>query len=412
MNIKDKVRSVILSRTKHKKNRMVGIEVESILHTSDNKRLPVNKGTHLSAVDLINILNKKNGDNGICSLEPGGQLEWSSPPFNDLNDLQEAMEEHYCLLDTVLLDHKLKLVDYGLDPIYAPKEVELIDQKKYHLMDKNMAENGKMGKWMMRNTASIQVNLDTIDAIDMEEMVFVADCIHPVASYLFANCPYKESKKNGMKNIRNIIWEETDRSRCRNLFDHGILNSKGLIDKYIEYVMEVPNIFQLDRHGNISESETNIGDRFGYLDRSRNLLERDIHAALHQIFTNVRLKSLVEIRGADRTPRGFEMAPVAFWTGLLFDKKVRKELKETLMNWSEKDRRLFNDCALRLDIDQRGPQKRSYGYWIHYFSDYALRGLRNRKLKEEKLFLDFYDIVMKSGPFSLQTQANESTYCS
>jgi len=162
MNIKDKVRAIILSRTKHKKNRMIGIELESILHTSDNKRLPVNKGAHFAAVDLLIILNKNNSDNGVYSLEPGGQLEWSSPPFYDLNDLQKAVQDQYSLLDRILLDYKLKLIDYGLEPIYKPEEVELIHQKKYQLMDSNMTRNGKMGKWMMRNTASIQVNLDTI----------------------------------------------------------------------------------------------------------------------------------------------------------------------------------------------------------------------------------------------------------
>ena len=134
MNIKDKIRSIILSRTKHKKKRMIGIELESILHTGDNKRLPVNKGTHFAAVDLLKILNKNNSDNGIYSLEPGGQLEWSSPPFNDLNDLQNAVKDHSYLLDRILLDHKLKLIDYGLDPMYKPEEVDLINQKKYQLI--------------------------------------------------------------------------------------------------------------------------------------------------------------------------------------------------------------------------------------------------------------------------------------
>ncbi len=43
MGIQDKVRSIILSRTTHKDNRKIGIEEECILHTSDNKRLPVNR---------------------------------------------------------------------------------------------------------------------------------------------------------------------------------------------------------------------------------------------------------------------------------------------------------------------------------------------------------------------------------
>ena len=412
MSIQDKVRSIILSRTTHKDNRKIGIEEECILHTSDNKRLPVNRGNSFSAIDLLNIMNDKKGVNGEYSLEPGGQLEWSSPPYKDLNKLESAMREHHRLLDGVTLENELKIIDYALEPIYTPEEVELIDQKKYHLMDESMAINGKMGKWMMRNTASIQVNLDTIDDKDMEEMVFIADCVHPVAAYLFANCPYKERKKTGMQNIRHLIWENTDSIRCRNLFDHGIFDSECLIDKYIEYVMSVPNIFQIDRDGKIVHSKKNIKDQLRMLEHSENLVDQDIHVALHQIFTNVRLKNLVEVRGSDRTPRGFEMAPVAFWTGILTEKKTRDQLLNIFNNWSKKDRVIFNNSALKLNREQQGPDNRSYGDWISIIGDLALEGLKNRNLKEEGLFLNFFNLVMDSGPFSLQRQVNAPTYSS
>ena len=412
MSIQDKVRSIILSRTTDQDNRKIGIEEECILHTSENKRLPVNRGNSFSAIDLLNIINDKKGINGKYSLEPGGQLEWASPPCKDLNKLEFAMQEHHRLLDGIALENKLKIIDYALEPIFTPEEVELIDQKKYHLMDDNMAENGKMGKWMMRNTASIQVNLDVIDDKDMEEMVFVADCVHPVAAYLFANCPYKEGVKTGIQNLRHLIWENTDSIRCRNLFDHEIFNPEGLIDKYIEYIMSVPNIFQIDRDGKIVNSKNDIGHRLKKLERSESLVDQDIHVALHQIFTNVRLKDLVEVRGTDRTPRGFEMAPVAFWTGILTEKKTRNQLLNIFKNWSKEERAKFNKSALELNCEQGGPDGRSYGYWISVISDLAIGGLKNRKLKEEKFFEGFYNLVMDSGPFSLQRQMNAPRYSS
>ena len=92
-----------------------------------------------------------------------------------------------------------------------------------------MEKNGSMGKWMMRNTASIQVSFDAISERDIEEMVFVADCLHPIAAYLFANSPYQNRNATESKNIRNIIWENTDQNRCRSLFDHGIGIPKGLV---------------------------------------------------------------------------------------------------------------------------------------------------------------------------------------
>ena len=49
---------------------------------------------------------------------------------------------------------------FGLDPYYSPDQIELIDQSKYKIMDKNMIRSGSMGQWMMRCTSSIQVNFD------------------------------------------------------------------------------------------------------------------------------------------------------------------------------------------------------------------------------------------------------------
>ena len=163
MKIKDKVRSAILSRTTKKANQKIGIELETIIHTNNNNRLPVNEKGTFSSVDLLRLLNDKQNDNGGYSLEPGGQLEWASPPFGDLNDLQSSLELFYNQLDPLLNSKKLTLINYALDPKFSPDEVGLIDEKKYQLMDEYMNQSGSMGKWMMRNTASIQINLDTTD---------------------------------------------------------------------------------------------------------------------------------------------------------------------------------------------------------------------------------------------------------
>ena len=133
MEFKDKIRSTILSQTTN--DLRVGIELESIIYTKNNTRLQVNSGDCFTATDLLRKLKDGNDKIGLYSLEPGGQLEWSSPPFKDLNDLQHSLKSYQKLIDSVLIDKELKLIDYGLDPIHTPQEVELINQKKYSLMD-------------------------------------------------------------------------------------------------------------------------------------------------------------------------------------------------------------------------------------------------------------------------------------
>ena len=409
-DIADRIFSYITSKFVDNNNRKIGVEEESIIYTSDNKRIPVNSSNPISATNLLKNLNEKIDGNGYYSLEPGGQIEWSSKPFLNLNDLASTINHHHGVLNEVLSKYNLKIVTYGVEPNYLPTDLELIKEQKYQIMDKNMEKNGTMGKWMMRNTASIQVNIDTINKNDLEEMVFVADCLHPVAAYLFSNSPYFANKKAGSKNMRNMIWEETDNSRCRNLFDHGINQSKDLLKNYIEFVLEVPSIFQLNRYGDIIESKSSIGDLLNHLYDTNSLSENDIKIALHQIFTNVRLKNVVEVRGADRTPRHFEMAPIAFWTGILTDLNIRDKILNVCSNWTKKDREIFNQSALYLNHEASGPEGKTYFDWIKWAGELSIMGLKNRKLQEEQFFESFYYDVINHGPYSIQQQKNETKF--
>ena len=157
------------------------MEEEIIILNREGKRLPVNKGISFSGDDLINTLNS-NCDNGIYSLEPGGQVEWSSPPYKSLIDLNKAQKKHRAKLDKVIAQNNLKAISYGVDPVFSAEEVELIDDVKYKLMNQNMQQSGSMGKWMMRNTASVQINLDFVNEKELEEIVFIADCVNPISA--------------------------------------------------------------------------------------------------------------------------------------------------------------------------------------------------------------------------------------
>jgi glutamate--cysteine ligase len=404
MNLHEKIRSFILSRLVEPETRTIGMEEECFLYTKNNRRLPVNPCGEFSATDLLTIMNENVGTNGIYTLEPGGQLEWSSPPYRDLNDLFSALEKHKQTLNGAVNANDLRVISYGVEPNYAPDDIDLINKLKYQLMNVNMEQNGTMGKWMMRNTTSVQVNFDITSERDLEDMTFVADCLQPVCAYFFANSPFRNGQPTGTENIRNVIWENTDNTRCRNLIDHGIGSPDGLIDRYIDYIMTVPGIFELDENGIIVATSKTIGERLVDLERSDKLRTEDIQTALHQIFTNVRLKHLVEVRGADRPPMGFEMAPVAFWTSILTVGTVRDELLSVVKNWTLEERHDFNKASLILDDSQIGPEGKSYEKWNQWVGDLALAGLKERCLGEEKFFASFFEIVMEKGPFGLQAQ--------
>ena len=116
-------------------------------------------------------VNNTSKNNGHYSLEPGGQIEWSSPPFKNINDLEISLLSYKRILDKILRKRNLKSLYIGVDPFYDPKNIDLINEKKYQMMNFNMEKKDILGKWMMRNTSSIQINYDIIDEKDAEDIM-------------------------------------------------------------------------------------------------------------------------------------------------------------------------------------------------------------------------------------------------
>ena len=64
---------------------------------------------------------------------------------------------------------------------------------------------GKHGPWMMRNTTSIQINIDILSKTDAEGMAFLADCLTPFCALMFANGPFMAGKPANNSNHRYNI---------------------------------------------------------------------------------------------------------------------------------------------------------------------------------------------------------------
>ena len=410
MKLSEKIKKHILSKSVSKSQRRIGIEVECFVYKKNFNRIAVNKSDEYSATDLLNELNNINNDvNGTYSLEPGGQIEWSSPPCDNMFELDDALSSHKRLLDSILIKRNLLSLHIGVEPFTGPDSIELIDQKKYQLMNINMEKRGTLGKWMMRNTSSIQVNYDIIDQRDLEEVMFIADCIHPISAYLFAHSPFQLGRPVRSKNLRNYIWENTDNTRCRSLLNHGIYNTENLLDLYISRMMKAPGIFRLDDNLDIKESRLTLWEELKKKWSNKTLTKYDIQAALHQIFTNVRLKTLIEIRDIDCLPFENIIAPVAFLTGLIDNRSIRGKLISELSSWSKQERKIWNNLALQLDIDKGTLKNKKYIDWVKWVAELAVGGLECRKLGEEKYFINYYKNIIDNGPLSIQIKNNYSS---
>jgi glutamate--cysteine ligase len=412
MNLTERIESVILSNLQSPKERKIGIECEGCFYDSDLRRIPTNPADRFSATDLMNEMMDLQSNDEIkagYSLEPGGQLEWASPPMKSLYEINRQFIQHKVRVSKIVKREKLKIVDYSIEPLYTPPEIELINNEKYRLMDQLFSKTGNLGQWMMRNTSSIQINIDFSSQEEAERMAYIADCLSPIASILFANSPFWKGKSGGNQNLRYKIWSNTDNSRCGNLLDHTITAPNGLVKKYAQYIQLVPAIFIEDKKGNVISYNNTLGTWLKELFYQDKLTDRHIQIALHQIFTHVRFKNVLEIRGSDRPPTGFELAPVAFWTGLLLEDKTQNEIFNVVKTWTVKERKKLNLSAYKLDLEQSGPDNKSIGEWIERVSDLSLKGLGRRSKKycienEESFLKEYLNVFNKKGIIALYVQ--------
>ncbi len=412
-NSAEHIANCILSGCTGLRIRTVGIELETILYNNKGCRIPVASKTDFSSSDFIASIEKVCSANKSllsCSLEPGGQVEWASQPAVSLHDIHRE----FIALNTMMLalcnEHDLFIIDLALDPIYCPQDITLINQRKYQLMHEHFKTTGHHGAWMMRNSASVQINIDLLDKNDANEVGFIADCISPLAAILFSNAPFMNDRPVGSENMRYKIWTDTDPLRCNHLLDHNIKCPGDIVNEYAQYVTQVPVIFTTpDEYNNVGTFSGTIGNWLETVQRIRQVSPADIATALHQIFTNNRYKSVLEIRACDRPPTGYELAATAFWMGLMEKENVREKLLSELLSWSATERHTLNQQAFTLDVHRPGPKNKSLLEWIEWLLDIMYTGLDNRQAtlhipSEKKYITPFVNSVFSDGIFTLQKQ--------
>ena len=409
----DQIEAHILSGCTNNQKRAIGTEIETILYNSNGERISVDRGAEYSAADLIEDIDSGCKDINTfvtCSLEPGGQVEWASRPAFNIHDIHKEWNDIQTILKRACIDNKLTIVDLALDPIYSPNDIKLINHRKYQLMNDRFLTTGKHGQWMMRNSASVQVNLDLMDKKDAEECGFIADCISPLAAVLFSNAPFKNGRPIGYENIRYRIWEDTDPARCGHFLDHGIQGADGLLNQFCHYILDVPVIYTTpDKNDNVGFYDGTIKQWLESTTENNELNSEDIKTALHQIFTHGRYKTVLEIRSTDRPPKGYEFAPIAFWQALMEQGKPRDTLLGKISNWSLSERMEINLKASTLDMNQLGPNNKTIFQWFEWLAELVYDSLDNRaselNIDSEKIYIEpFFESVLSNGVFTLQSQ--------
>ena len=261
-------------------------------------------------------------DGVSITLEPGGQLELSGAPLRTIHETCSEFNSHLELMKRVSEPLGIVWLGLGIHPLHAVAQLPIMPKERYRIMRRYLPTRDSMGLVMMFATATVQANFDFESEADMVEKIRLANAVSPVVSAIFANASLSERRINGFASRRLAAWEHTDPDRT------GLLPQVFEPDfgyrRYVEWALDVPMFF-IVRDGAYLPAHRVTFRKFmkeGHDGVRAVLQDFDLH--LTTLFPDVRLKQIIEVRGADAVPRGLTCSLPALWKGILYDADARR----------------------------------------------------------------------------------------
>ena len=348
------------------------------------------------------------GADGTVSLEPAGPRELSGAPLENLHQTCAETGRHLEQVKAIGARCGVGFLGLGMWPDKRREELPIMPKGRYDIMLRHMPRVGNLGLDMMLRTCTIQVNLDYSSEADMAKKFRVGLALQPLATALFANSPFTEGKPNGFLSYRSHIWSDTDPHRTGMLpfvFEDGF----GY-ERYVDYMLDVPMYFVFREGRYIDAAGQSFRDFLrgelpalpGEKPRASDWIDH-----LSTAFPEVRLKSFLEMRGADGGPWSRICALPAFWVGLLYDQSALDAAWDMVKSWTMDEREALRDAVPKLALDAPLPG----GGRLHDIarevlsiarSGLAARGRLNTGGDNETGFLETLDEIVASGKVPAQ----------
>ncbi|HEY6200150.1 MAG TPA: glutamate--cysteine ligase [Candidatus Binatia bacterium] len=285
------------------------------------------------------------------NLEPGGQIELSGEPCRDIHCAYAEFTQHIRELLDISTRMGVVFLGLGIQPVSRLDEIEWVPKKRYRVMGPYMPKVGALGQRMMKQTATVQANIDFSSEKDAMAKFRTAMGIAPLLTAIFANSPIVDGQITGYKSFRGHIWTDTDKSRTGLL--RFAFNPAVSFAHYVEYALDVPMYFikrgddYIDFTGITFRDYWNSGHK-GY---EATIEDWDLH--LTTLFPEVRIKRYMEARSADSQPPELMPALPALIKGFLYDADCLDGAWDLVKGWSWDERMAFYHDSHRYALAAR-----------------------------------------------------------
>ncbi len=312
--------------------------------------------------------------NQKITTEPGFQYELSGAPFKNIHSVCSENSSHFNELKEVFKSINITTSSIAYDPFNKLTDIPKSPKERYTIMTSEMPKGGKLSLDMMYKTAGIQINYDYISEEDFEKKFKIGNYLAPLTIALFANSPFNENKLSGFLSYRGKVWQETNRGGIMPITFENVN-----FEKYIDHAINYPILF-LKKNGkyyspNGQTFRDFLNGNLIFLKGEKPTLE-DFENHLGTIFTEIRLKQVIEFRSLDTCNFGCICNGPSFFTGLIYGSL--EETYEILKNWKKeevmeaylnapkqglntllKNKKLIDWAKIFLNLSKKGLEKRN-----------------------------------------------------
>lgn len=326
LNIK-KITDYISSGIKKVPAKSIGVECEHIITDKNNQPVSFygDNGVEVILEELSAFYPHKTYSDGFLvglndgkvyiTLEPAAQIEVSIIPLESLEKIKNLYLEFVNRIADILEKYGYILHNIGYHPTSKADDLQLIPKERYRLMDSYFRSKGNKPRYMMRGSASVQVNIDYFSEDDFAQKFRLANLLSPLFYLITDNSDVFEGEKFEGYSARSFAWENVDNSRC------GFLDF-STFEEYARWIHLTQPVFIQENGKDVFCPDMNNAVIF----KNKELTADDISHIMSMVFPNVRVKRFIEIRAADSMPCKFMLAYAALIKGLFYSPETVKEL--------------------------------------------------------------------------------------